>query len=152
MRKAILPILAAVVFLTGFLIFYHNRSIEQKTSAVSETEQQADSPQKWETKIDDQANVTIVVTPLDISPKSAEWKFDVGLNTHSVELDQDMTKSVVLIDDQGREYKPINWEGPVGGHHREGVLTFSPITPTPKSIKLKISDVGGVVRTFSWRL
>jgi len=92
-----------------------------------------------------------VVTPLDLSPQSKEWKFDIGMNTHSVELDQNMTKIVVLLDDQGKEYKPLRWEGAeAGGHHREGVLIFNKITPIPKSLRLKIFDVGGVVRIFAW--
>ena len=74
------------------------------------------------------------------------------MNTHSVELDQDMTKVAILIDNQGKEYKALNWEGPSGGHHREGVLIFSQITSIPKSIELKISDIGDVVRSFVWQL
>ena len=74
------------------------------------------------------------------------------MDTHSVELDQDMTKITVLVDDQGKEYKPLGWEGTVGGHHREGMLIFNQITPTPKSVKLKISGIGDVVRSFVWQL
>ncbi len=33
---------------------------------------------------------------------------------------------------------------------KEGVLTFSQITPIPKSIELKISGIGDVVRSFVW--
>ena len=150
MNKTIIIILSAVAFIGGFLIFYQSRPAPQSTPANSQTDQQKNT-EKWETKNDDQANVNIAITPLDLSPQSAEWKFDVGMNTHSVELDQDMTKSAVLIDDQGKEYKALNWNGPVGGHHREGVLTFSQITPTPKSVELKIIGIGEVDRTFSWQ-
>ncbi len=152
MKKSIITILSILAFIGGFLIFYQSRPVGQKTPAIPETSQQTDNSQKWETKTDDQVNVTVVVTPLDLLPQSAQWKFDIGMNTHSVELDQDMMKSVILIDDQGKEYKPINWEGPVGGHHREGVLTFNLVTPTPKSVELKISNIGSVVRTFFWQL
>lgn len=151
MKNKIITILSVLAFIGGFLIFYQSRPAVQKTPATSETNQQASNSQKWETKTDEQANVTVVVTPLDLSPQSAQWKFDIGMNTHSVELDQDMTKSVVLVDDQGKEYKPTGWEGPAGGHHREGVLTFNAITPAPKSVELRISDIGGVVRTFYWQ-
>ena len=152
MKTKIVTILSVLAVVGGFLIFYQNRPVVQKTPATSETSQQASNPQKWETKTEEQGNVTIVVTPLDLSSQSAEWKFDVGMNTHSVELDQDMVRSVVLVDDQGKEYKPTGWDGPVGGHHREGVLTFDTITPTPKSVELKISDIGSVIRTFTWQL
>ena len=134
-----------LAFVAGFLIFYR-----QKPAPVQEGPA-AGTQQAWETKIDDQGNVSVVITPLDLSPQSAEWKFDVGMNTHSVELDQDMTKIAVLVDDQGKEYKPLAWAGPTGGHHREGTLTFARITPTPKAIELKITGIADVVRTFVWQ-
>ncbi len=151
MKKSVITILSVAAFLGGFLIFYQNRPVEQKAS-ISEAVQQTNSPQKWESKTDDQANVTVVVTPIDLSSQSTEWKFKVVMDTHSVELDQDLVKTTVLVNDQGKEYKPINWDGPVGGHHREGALTFNRIIPTPKSVELKISGIGGVIRTFSWQL
>lgn len=149
MSKAITIFTLALAFIGGFLFFYNPKSAPtptQENSSVSETQQ------KWESKIDDQANVTITVTPTQLSEESGEWKFDVVMDTHSVELDQDMRKIVVLIDEQGKEYKALNWEGPTGGHHREGILTFDKIMPAPKSIELKIYNIGGVVRTFTWQL
>ncbi len=152
MNKTTITILSVLAFLGGFLIFYQSRSKVQNVPAANQIGQQTTNSQKWETKTDDQASVTVVVTPIDLSPESAEWKFDIGMNTHSVELDQDMTKIVVLVDDQGKEYQPVSWDGPAGGHHREGVIAFKPITPNPKSVELRISGIGGVVRTFSWQL
>lgn len=136
-------------FIGGILVLYNTRPAPlpaQENSPVSGTQQ------KWESKIDDQASVTVTVTPTLLSAESAEWKFDVVMDTHSVELDQDMTRVAILIDEEGKEYKAINWEGPVGGHHREGILTFTKITPSPKFVELKISDIGGVIRNFNWQL
>lgn len=153
MKKLIITILSIVAFIGGFLIFYQSRPAEQKIKTTSETVQQTNSSQKWETKIGEQANVTVTVTPSDLSFDSKEWKFDIIMDTHSIELGQDMTKIAILIDDQNNEYKPLRWEGaPAGGHHREGVLIFNQLTPTPKSIEMKISGIGGVVRSFSWQL
>lgn len=120
-----------------------------KSNSVSRLD---DSPKIiFESKIDDQALVTVTVIPIDISLQSKEWKFNVSLSTHAVELDQDMVKISVLVDDKGKEYKPIRWEGaPPGGHHREGVLVFNQITPIPKFVGLKISGIGDVVRSFTW--
>lgn len=149
MNKAITILSLALAFIGGFLFFYNPKSAPtptQENSSVSETQQ------KWGSKVDDQASVTITVTPTLLSAESEEWKFDVVMDTHSVELDQDMRKVAVLIDEQGKEYRVLNWEGPTGGHHREGILTFNKITPAPKSIELKISNIGGVVRTFTWQL
>lgn len=140
----------ALVFIGGFLVFYKLKPVSDPTKESSSA---SNAQQKWETKTDEQASVTVTVTPIvDISLQSKEWKFDVVMDTHSVELDQDLLKITVLVDDRGKEYKPLNWEGLVGGHHREGMLTFNQITPLPKSIEIKISDVGGVVRSFMWQL
>lgn len=152
MKKPIITILSIAAFIGGFFIFYQNRSAEQNIPTASQVSQQTDTTQKWESKTDDQSAVTVIVTPIDISPESKEWKFDVVMDTHSVELDQDMIKSTALVDDQGKEFKPLIWEGPVGGHHREGVLVFNQITPIPKSVELKISGIGDVVRSFVWQL
>ena len=153
MKKPLITILSILAFIGGFLIFYQSRSVVQKTPATSETSQQTSNPQKWETKTDEQANVTVVVTPLDLSAQSTGWKFDIGMSTHSVELDQDPVQMATLIDDKGNVYKPISWEGAgPGGHHREGVLRFNRITPIPKSVELKISNIGGVIRSFVWQL
>ncbi len=149
MKNSVIIIVLILVFIGGFLFFYQSRPLAQKTPNTTEI---VTSSQKWETKTDEQANVTVVVTPLDLSSQSSQWKFDIGMNTHSVKLGEDMIKSAVLIDDQGKEYAPVNWNGPVGGHHREGVLSFNAITPVPKSVNLKISGIGSVVRTFSWKL
>jgi len=51
-----------------------------------------------------------------------------------------------------KEYAPLSWEGdPPGDHHREGILKFNKISPSPKEIKLKMTDVGRISeRLFSW--
>ncbi|OGM90906.1 hypothetical protein A2755_01740 [Candidatus Wolfebacteria bacterium RIFCSPHIGHO2_01_FULL_48_22] len=108
------------------------------------------APEIWETKTDKQASVTIAVTPLDVSEGSAEWTFEVVMDTHSVELEQDMTEVAALVDSGGNEYKPIRWEGPAGGHHRGGSLVFSPIRPRPQSFELRIVGIGDIARSFVW--
>ena len=150
MNKAITIFVLVLAFIGGFLIFYNPKPA---SSPTKDNSQAIDIEQKWESKVDEQASVTVTVTPSDLSLESNEWKFDVVLSTHSVELDQDMTQVAVLVDDGGNEYKPLRWEGaPAGGHHREGTLFFTPITPYPQHLKLNIKDVGGVQRLFSWIL
>lgn len=149
MNKTITIFILALAFIGGFLVFYNPKTVSNPTQNNYDA---SSTLQKWESKIDEQASVTVTVTPTLLSEESEEWKFDVVMDTHSVELDQDMTKIAILIDEQGKEYKAINWEGPTGGHHREGIITFNKITPAPKSVELKISDIGGVVRSFTWQL
>ena len=154
MKNTIITIVAIAILAIGFVLLYQNRSTVRETPAASETIRQTSNSQQWETKTEEEASVTVVVTPLDLSPQSAEWKFDIGLNTHSVELDQDMTKIAVLTDNQGKEYKPVAWDGAApGGHHREGVLVFKAVSPMPRSVELTIKDIGGIPeRSFKWDL
>lgn len=148
MNKTITILTLLLAFIGGFLIFYNPKPASSPTQNNSDV---FDTSQKWESKIDEQASVTVTVTPTILSAESEEWKFDIIMNTHSVELDQDMIKIAKLIDDSGKEYIPLRWEGAeAGGHHREGVLVFSPITPTPNSVELKITGIADTVRTFNW--
>ncbi len=153
MKKVVIVLLSLAVLIRGFLILYQNRAAQQKIPASPATGRQASTSGKWESKVDDQASVTVTITPLDFSPGLKEWKFDIVMDTHSIELDQDLMKSVVLIDSRGREYPPINWEGPTGGHHREGTLTFNAAEPVPSAIEIKVKDIAGISeRSFKWSL
>ena len=147
MKKPEIIIVVAALALGGILIFF---SPNRQAPAAPVTEQVA-AGSSLMTKTDEQASVTVVITPVDLSPTSKEWKFDIGMNTHTVPLDQDMTKVGTLVDENGKEYKPLRWEGALpGGHHREGVLVFAAIIPMPKTITLKLTGIGGVVRNFVW--
>ncbi len=97
--------------------------------------------------------VTVDVTPKNVLA-AEPWKFTIGLNTHSGSLDADLTQTVTLVDDKGNSYKPLQWDGaPPGGHHREGDLSFAPVTPAPKRISIVVKNIGGIAeRTFNWTL
>lgn len=79
---------------------------------------------------------------------------EITMNTHSVELADEMTKVSILRDDSGNEYKPTAWEGAgPGGHHRERKLKFAAMTTQPKYIELVIKDLAKVAeRSFRWEL
>ena len=96
----------------------------------------------------------------------AQWKgvqggslvFGITMDTHAVDLDQyDLAKLTVLRDDGGKEYSPVSWRSPPGGHHREGTLTF----PLPDSlqqgqtkyVRMVIKGIAGVnERILQWDL
>ncbi|KKS99288.1 MAG: hypothetical protein UW07_C0016G0015 [Candidatus Nomurabacteria bacterium GW2011_GWF2_43_8] len=140
----------ALAFMGGFLVFYRDRPVEQKIPADNYINNQpTNAKQNWESKINEQGGVTATITPIDILSPSSEWKFDIEMNTHSVEL-KDPMLSTVLIDNEGKEYKPTSWNGPVEGHHMNGVLTFNQIVPTPKFITLKVKNAGDIIRSFTW--
>ena len=107
----------------------------------------------FETKSNEGGSVTVDVklTALEVGKPIA---FDIAINTHSVDLSDDMTKITILRDDAGKEYKPTAWNGPGGGgHHRAGTLSFAALTGKPKFVELVIKWLAGVPeRVFKWDL
>ena len=97
--------------------------------------------------------VTVDVTPITFAVGQPA-KFEVSMNTHSVELGVDLIAVSTLTDDQGKEYRPVSWDGTgPGGHHRSGVLEFPALEGTPRSVTLVIRDIAKVPeRVFQWDL
>ncbi|MFC1863215.1 hypothetical protein ACFL1Z_04595 [Thermodesulfobacteriota bacterium] len=97
--------------------------------------------------------VTVDARPVQLA-KGKQIQFQVRINTHAVELDQDMVAVSELKDDEGKIYKPINWQGsPPGGHHRKGVLEFPILEGSPGSVALIIRDIANVSkRVFEWKI
>lgn len=101
-------------------------------------------------KINDEGGLSIEIRPLDFA-FNKELRLEVLLDTHQGNLDFDLTKKTVLIDDQGNQYLPLEWQGEIGGHHLSGMLIFPSISPETTKIELKIFNVYGVKeRKFSW--
>ena len=98
--------------------------------------------------------VTTKVTPGNLASNAGSWEFAIVLDTHSQDLSDDLVKSSLLLDGAGGRHSPTAWDGaPPGGHHREGVLRFKPISPRPQSIELQITRAGeDALRSFRWQL
>ncbi len=105
------------------------------------------------TKENTEGTVMVSVTPQDLSKNAKTWRFAVRLNTHVSPITQDMLKVTSLSVGAGPGEAPTGWDGdPPGGHHRRGVLAFTPIAPTPETVTLHIRNVGGVSdRAFTWK-
>ena len=123
----------------------------QKDSAVG-----TDTDDLTRTEI--QGEVTLKVTPLNLDNPSDTLKFEVILDTHTVELDMDLAALATLTTDTGLTLQPTLWDAPKGGHHAEGTLAF-PATLDGKSIldgvkqlTLTISDIDNATSTFTWDL
>ena len=101
-----------------------------------------------------EAGVTVSVTLQAIAADAKTWNFDVALNTHAQELSDDFSKTTVLIDDRGVEYRPVAWEGAgPGGHHRSGVLKFAAGKQVPESLEMRMTRPGEAQpRSFRWQL
>lgn len=102
----------------------------------------------------DEAGVRVVVTPKALGRDVTVWEFNVVMDTHTKPLNDNLAQVTVLVDEAGRHYTPVAWQGdPPGGHHRKGVLLFKPVVPLPASVTLKIRQVGSVPeRAFMWKL
>jgi hypothetical protein len=95
--------------------------------------------------------VTIRVTYLN--PRNNEDpRFQVVLDTHSVNLGSyDLKALSVLRDEGGKNYVPSGVERKGSGHHREIVLTFPKPGPEAKRLELVIKEIAGVKeRSFIW--
>ena len=99
---------------------------------------------------DEEGGVVITAAPT-LAPDS--WSFEIGLDTHSGDLNYDLQALAFLVDKEGREYRAVSWEGdPLGGHHRKGILKFTALSPKPEILMLKIRNVGSAERSFEWQL
>ena len=107
----------------------------------------------YDTKSNRENRVRVEVRPVNLTPGEPA-RFEVRMNTHSVNLGQDMVAVSVCKDDQGREYRPVSWQGsPSGGHHRSGILEFPVLEGNPDRVTLVITNIANVPeRTFEWKL
>lgn len=98
--------------------------------------------------------VTVAVTPRTLGADAKVWEFAVVFDTHSQDLSDDIARSALLLDERGKEFEPLAWEGAgPGGHHREGVLKFNAIAPRPRAVELRITRPGEAKpRSFRWQL
>ncbi len=150
MKYAIYIIIAVLAFI--FLYFGVLNREQPQSGTTEQTRESADQQADWETRTDNQPPVTVKVTPVEFGKDFQTWKFRLVFDTHAGSLDDDLLQVATLGDDQGNPYRPTAWEGPgPGGHHREGVLVFEAINPTPSSVEFKIKNVGGIPeRSFKW--
>ncbi len=107
------------------------------------------------TQTNDEAMVTVAVTPLNLTDKSAATlDFEIALNTHSVNLGYDLTQIASLSNDAGEKVQPTKWDGPAGGgHHRAGTLSFPQLKQRGQTLTLTLRGIANVPeRTFTWKV
>lgn len=99
-----------------------------------------------------QSAVTVKVTPRTM--QGDIWEFEMVFDTHSQELKDDLLKNAALVPAGGSPVAAIEWKGdPPGGHHREGVLRFNAVKPTPARLELRLDRAGEPKpRSFHWSL
>ncbi len=110
-------------------------------------------------RVDRQGAVEVAVTPLDFNEGFDEViRFDVSMNTHSVDLAMDLAKLSILTTDLGSSLPADSWSGG-SGHHVRGVLVFpahkadgSLLMAGASELILTIRDVDAPERVFVWEL
>lgn len=132
--------------------------------AVQETNLPSDQPDAqttWpdgEQQQDDQGQVEVVITPLNLSYHDQTLDFDVAMDTHSVDLSMDLAALAELSTDTGVTVNATTWSAPGGGHHASGALSFPAIVDgahlldNVSSLTLTIYDVDAPERVFAWNL
>lgn len=135
----ILAVLSTVVLIFSSLVFLN-------------PENNPDSSGTFATKVDEQNYVTVRVTPIDFGYDD-KVQFNIEMDTHSVDLNYDITAVSILEDSSGKLYNAVSWSGsPEGGHHRKGKLIFPSVDDSTEYIKLIIKNINGVDRVFTWNI
>ena len=111
-----------------------------------------------ETRVDEQGAVVVSVTPLNLSTPGATLDFEVTLETHSVDLSMNLAELATLTADNGLTVVSSSWDGPQGGHHVEGTLSFPAeanggfLLANASGLTLTINNVDAPERVFTWDL
>lgn len=107
---------------------------------------------------DTQGAVSVDVIPMNLDTSGDTLDFEVAMNTHSVDLSMDLVTLATLESDTGLSVTPANWNGPRGGHHVTGILSFpasmdgEPLREGARRLTLTIRDVDVPERVFVWEL
>jgi hypothetical protein len=113
----------------------------------------ATEAQEGLTKRDGQGPVAVVVTLAAAPATGVPIKVKVALDTHSVGLDTiAFEEAVALRTPDGKDLAPTAVEAKGGGHHREAMVIFPPLT-SAGPLRIVVKNVGGVAeRSFVWEI
>jgi len=106
--------------------------------------------------VDEQGAVVVEATPLNLNDPGETIDFEVALNTHSVDLSMDLAALAILDTDTGISIAASSWDGPAGGHHVDGILSFpatwdgSPVLEDASRLTLTLFNVNAAQRVFEW--
>ncbi len=140
-KTILLVILVSVAVVAGYFI------LQKANQTKSDVNQNLTD---LATRINDEDGVSVEVTPINFE-NGKQIQFKIALTTHQGDLDFDLTRQSVLVDSQGNQYLPLEWQGGQGGHHLSGVLIFPPPKEGAKQFKLTIKNIFEVgERIFEW--
>lgn len=108
------------------------------------------------TRSDVQGAIELLVTPLNFQAPGTELRFEVSLDTHSVDLSIDLAALAVLKTDTGLILPASLWDAPQGGHHVAGTLSFTlsveqaNLLQSANQITLEVRDLEVPLRSLVW--
>lgn len=145
-----------LIFILAILGLFFFAFLEKKDKGENANSNTAisilDTENGYAMQSDSKASVTVDVAPSELGINKLQNIFDISFNTHSVEMDYDFSKVIVLKDNMGNTYEALEWTGGQGGHHVSGDIIFSAIDVQASSIEIDVLGVGGVDRKFRWHL
>ncbi|MBE3039999.1 MAG: hypothetical protein IMZ62_14470 [Chloroflexi bacterium] len=109
-------------------------------------------------RTDQQGAVIMEVTPLNLDAPGQTLDFQISMNTHSVDLSMDLATLATLATDAGLQAEAISWDGPSGGHHVDGTLSFLAtvngklLLEGASQLRLTIRSVDANARIFTWSI
>lgn len=130
----------------------------ESTEEILESTEAAPSFMEDLVRNDEQGQITVAVTPLNLTNPGETLEFEVGLNTHSVDLSMDLAPMATLTTDTGASVQASQWDAPSGGHHASGKLVFpsvvngKPFLEGAKELTLTIVGLDVPERVFWWEL
>ena len=155
-----------IVILTAILIFIlaacggAEPSVElpvvQSMNGGDEIVSEPQSATSHETMVDEQGNVSVSVTPINLSDLDTSLDFEVVMDTHSIDLGMDLATLATISMDNGRSVSASLWDATPGGHHVSGVLSFpvtvddAPLLDDATRLTMTIRDVDVPERIFTW--
>ncbi|MDW7754531.1 MAG: hypothetical protein SCH68_05125 [Brevefilum sp.] len=107
-------------------------------------------------RVDQQGTVEIAMVPINLNDPQVTLDFEVSMNTHSVDLSMDLAALASLKTDSGLEVNASGWNGPSGGHHVSGILSFPSsingegVLDGVMVLELKVIDLDTPERIFIW--
>lgn len=151
--------LVILVLLLSLILSACSGSSASTVEAQPDTaEQTGAQPTSVLERKDSQGAVVVTVTPVNLDSPGETLDFQITMETHSVELDMDLPSLSTLSTDTGVTVQSSVWNGPKGGHHVQGTLSFpaqkdgSSLFEGAKVIMLKIQNVDAPERVFSWEV
>lgn len=150
-------ILAIIVLASiAFIRLSVSSQSDVTTSSFARQEKTSTAPvaqnDTYSAREDSQSNVDVTAIPKSLGSNGKNTVFEIAFDTHSVELDYDFAEIMTLTDNEGTEYRALEWTGGRGSHHLSGDIIFPPLDVNAVSVTLSVKGVSGVDREFQWNI